>query len=45
MIHARVRLGVKSVDWKIEKRVLERKEHVVRMENDRLCKTMVLECY
>ena len=31
----RARLGVKSVRWKIEKRVLERIGHVLRMGNDR----------
>ena len=38
-------LGVKSVRWKIEKRVLERIGHVVRMGNDRLVKAMVLGWY
>ena len=31
--------------WKIEKRVLERIGHVVRMENDRMVKAMVLGWY
>ena len=34
-------LGVKSVRWKIEKRVLERIGHVVRMGNLSLTKSMV----
>ena len=38
-------LGVKSVRWKIEKRVLERIGHVVRMGNDRLAKAMVFGWY
>ena len=42
MTDVRERLGVKSVEWKIEKRVLERIGHVMRMENDRITKVMVL---
>ena len=38
-------LGVKSVRWKVEKRVLERIRHVIRMGNDRLVKAMVLGWY
>ena len=38
-------LGVKSVRWKIEKRVLERIGHVVRMGNERLTKAMVFGWY
>ena len=38
-------LGVKSVRWKIEKRVLERIRHVVRMGNDNLTKAMVFGWY
>ena len=45
MQDVRVCLGVKSVRWKIEKRVLERIGHVVRMGNDRLTKAMVLGWY
>ena len=45
MQDVRSRLGVKSVRWKIEKRVLERIGHVMRMENDRLTKVMVLGWY
>ena len=45
MQDVRVCLGVKSVRWKIEKRVLERIGHVVRMENDRLTKAMVFGWY
>ena len=42
MIGVRQRLGIKSVEWKIERRVLERIRHVMRMENDRLTKAVVL---
>ena len=35
-------LGVKSIAWKIEKRVLERIGHVMRMGNDRQTKAKVL---
>ena len=45
MQDVRVCLGVKSVRWKIEKRVLERIGHVVRMGNDRLTKAMVFGWY
>ena len=45
MQDVRYRLGVKSVRWKIEKRMLERIGHVVRMENDRLTKAMVFGWY
>ncbi len=38
-------LSVKSVRWKIEKRVLERVGHVMRMGNERLTKAMVLGWY
>ena len=38
-------LGVKSVRYKVEKRVLERIGHVVRMGNDRLVKAMVFGWY
>ena len=38
-------LGVKSIRLKIEKRVLERIGHVVRMGNDRLTKAMVFGWY
>ena len=41
MLDVRSCLGVKSVIWKIEKRVMVRIGHLVRMENDRLIKTMV----
>ena len=40
-----LRHWVKSVRWKIEKRVLERIGHVVRMGNDRLVKAMVFGWY
>ena len=42
MTDVRQRLGIKSVEWKIERRVLERIGHVMRMENDRLTKAVVL---
>lgn len=38
----RNRLGVRSVRWKIEKRVLERIGHVMRMEDGRITKAAVL---
>ena len=38
-------LNVKSVRWKIEKRVLERVGHVVRMGNERLTKAMIFGWY
>ena len=41
MQDVRNRLGVKSVRWKVEKRVLERIGHVVRMGNERLTKALV----
>ena len=42
MQDVRNELGVKSVRWKIEKRVLERIGHVMRMEDDRTTKAVVL---
>ena len=42
MTDVRQRLGIKSVEWKIERRVLERIGHVLRMVNDRLTKAVVL---
>ena len=45
MYDVRARLGVKSVQWKIEKRVLERIGHVMRMEDDTLTKVAVLGWY
>ena len=41
MTDVRQRLGIKSVDWKIERRVLERIGHLMRMENGRLTKALV----
>ena len=38
-------LDVESVRWKIEKRVLERKGHVVRIRNEMLTKEMVFGWY
>jgi len=45
MQDVRNRLNVKSVQWKIEKRVLERVGHVMRMGNDRLVKAVTLGWY
>ena len=45
MVDVRERLGVKSVAWKVEKRVLERIRHVLRMGNERLTKEMVFGWY
>ena len=42
MIDVREMLGVKSIAWKIEKRVLERIGHVMRMGNDWITEAMVL---
>ena len=42
MEDVRRELGVKSVRWKVEKRVLERVGHVMRMSDDRVVKAMVL---
>ena len=42
MADVRQRLGIKSVEWKIERRVLERIGYVMRMENDRLTIAVVL---
>ena len=42
MADVRKELGVKSVRRKIEKRVLERIGHVMRMEDDRMTKALVL---
>ena len=36
------RLGVNSVEWKIEKRVLESIDQMMRMENDSLTEVVVL---
>ena len=42
MEDVRTRLGVKSIRRRIEKRVLERIGHVLRMGNDRITKAVVL---
>ena len=42
MEDVRTRLGVKSIRCRIEKRVLERIGHVIRMGNDRINKAVVL---
>ena len=45
MYDVRSMLGVKSVRWKIEKRVYERIGHVMRMKDERLVKAAVLGWY
>ena len=45
MTDVRARLGIRTVEWKVEKRVLERIGHVIRMGNERLTKAMVLGWY
>ena len=45
MFDVRRSLGVKSVSVKVEKRVLERIGHVMRMGNERLTKAVVLGWY
>ena len=45
MYDVRARLGVKSVQWKVEKRVLERIGHVMRMKDESLTKVVVLGWY
>ena len=45
MYDVRARLGVKSVQWKIETRVLERVGHVMRMKDESLTKVAVLGWY
>ena len=45
MVDVRRRLGVRSVAVKIEKRVLERIGHVMRMGDERVTKTVVLGWY
>ena len=42
MVDVREEFGVKSLRWKIEKRVLERIGHVVRMDDGRMVKAVVL---
>ena len=41
MADVRRELGVRRLRWKIEKRVLERIGHVMRMEDDRMTKAVV----
>ena len=41
MVDVRNALGVKSLRWKIEKRIYERMGHVLRMEDGRLVKLIV----
>ena len=45
MVDVWTSLGIKSLPWKIEKRVLERIGHVIRMENSRITKAFVLSWY
>ena len=42
MADVRRELGVRTLRWKIEKRVLERIGHVLRMEDERMTKAVVL---
>ena len=42
MADVRRELGVKSLRWKIEKRVLERIGHVMRMSDERMAKAVIL---
>ena len=42
MADIRKELGVKSIRWKVEKRVLERIGHVMRMSDERMVKAVVL---
>ena len=41
MQNVRTSLNIRSVEWKIEKRVLERIGHILRKENDKLIKIAV----
>ena len=45
MYDVRAKLGVNSVQWKIEKRVLERVGHVMRMKDESLTKVAVFGMY
>ena len=45
MYDVRARLGVKIVQWKIEKRVLESVGHVMRMKDESLAKAAKLGWY
>ena len=36
--HVNTRLGVKSIEWQMEKRILKRIGYVMRMDNGRLTK-------
>ena len=45
MYDVRARMGVKSVQWKIKKRVLERVGRVMRMKDESLMKAAVLGWY
>ena len=42
MVDVRKELGIDSIRWKVEKRCLERIGHVMRMEDSRMCKAVVL---
>ena len=42
LVDIRKELGVMSIRWKIEKQVLERIGHVMRMEDGRMVKAVVL---
>ena len=45
MTDMRTRSGIKSVEWKMEKKVLEKTEHVIQMENGRLIKAIVRQVF
>ena len=45
MKDVRTRMGVKLLSWKIEKRMVERIGHVMRMVNERMVKVVVLGWY
>ena len=45
MTDVREKLGIRAVESKIEKRVLERIGHVMRMGDERLTKAVVLGWY
>ena len=42
MIDVRGRLGIRAVESKVEKRMLERIGHIIRMGDERLTKAVVL---
>lgn len=42
MLDIRKALGIKSLRWKIERRILERMGHVMHVDDDRLVKAVIL---